>query len=152
MKTLFFAFFLVLFVSCNDDEDPSIKDFRAINETEIIKFINDNDLEAIRSNSGLHYVIENLGTGEYPTQSSSVTVAYKGYLTDGTTFDASDDDGITFGLNQVILGWTEGIQYFKEGGNGLLLVPSHLAYGSADYNGIPGGSVLIFEVNLKAIN
>ncbi len=152
MKTLFFAFFLVLFVSCNDDEDPGITDFRALNEAEILKYINDNNLEAIRSNSGLHYIIENPGTGEHPTQNSSVTVAYKGYYTGGKVFDASNSDGITFSLNRVIPGWTEGIQYFKEGGNGLLLVTSHLAYGSANYNGIPGGSVLIFEVNLKAIN
>ena len=54
-----------------------------------------------------------------------------------------------FDLDRVIPGWTEGIQYFKEGGRGLLLVPSHLAYKSCDYNGIPGGSVLIFEVKLE---
>ena len=152
MKTLFFAFFLVLFVSCNSDEDPGITDYRALNETEIIKFINGNNLEATRSDSGLHYVIDNPGTGEQPSQSSSVTVAYKGYFTDGTVFDSSDTNGISFSLNGVIPGWTEGIQYFKEGGSGLLLVPSHLGYGSADHNGIAGGSVLIFEVNLIAVN
>ncbi len=153
MKPLFIALFLVLFISCDSDDGPNVvKDFRDANEAEITNYITNNNLTAIRSNSGLYYVIENLGTGENPTASSSVTVAYKGYYTDGTTFDASDDDGITFSLNQVILGWTEGIQYFKEGGNGILLVPSHLAYGSNNYNGIPGGSVLVFEVNLKSIN
>ena len=152
MKTLFFAFFLVLFVSCDSDEDPGITDYRALNEAEIIKFINGNNLEATRSDSGLHYVIDEPGTGEQPSQNSSVTVAYKGYFTDGTVFDSSDTNGITFSLNGVIEGWTEGIQYFKEGGSGLLIVPSHLGYRSADHNGIPGGSVLIFEVNLIAIN
>jgi len=152
MKTLFFAFFLVLFVSCNSDEDPGISDYRALNEAEILKYINDNNLEATRSNSGLHYVIDNPGTGENPSQSSSVTVAYKGYYTNGKVFDASNADGISFSLSQVIKGWTEGIQYFKEGGSGLLLVPSHLAYGSANYNGIPAGSVLVFEVNLISID
>ena len=155
MKTLFFAFFLVLFVSCDSDEDPGnpgITDYRALNEAEIIKFINGNNLEATRSDSGLHYVIDESGTGEQPSQNSSVTVAYKGYFTDGTVFDSSDTNGITFSLNGVIDGWKEGIPYFKEGGSGLLLVPSHLGYGSADHNGIPGGSVLIFEVNLITIN
>ena len=51
-------------------------------------------------------------------------------------------------LQQVIKGWTVGISYFKEGGSGLLFVPSHLAYGSDGYRGIPGGSVLIFEIEL----
>ncbi len=152
MKTLFFAFFLVLFVSCNSDEDPGITDYRALNETEILKYINDNNLEATRSNSGLHYVIDNPGNGVNPSQNSSVTVAYKGFYTGGKVFDASDDNGITFSLNGVIKGWTEGIQYFKEGGSGLLLVPSHLGYGSGKYNGIPGGSVLVFEVKLISVN
>jgi FKBP-type peptidyl-prolyl cis-trans isomerase FkpA len=48
----------------------------------------------------------------------------------------------------VIRGWTE-VPYFKEGGSGILLVPAHLGYGNSDYSGIPGGSVLIFEVKLK---
>ena len=58
----------------------------------------------------------------------------------------------TFGLNQVIKGWTEGIPYFKEGGNGILLVPAHLGYGSGGRPGISGGAVLIFEVKLIKVN
>ncbi|MGC1204529.1 MAG: FKBP-type peptidyl-prolyl cis-trans isomerase [Flavobacteriaceae bacterium] len=54
-------------------------------------------------------------------------------------------------LKNVIKGWTEGITYFKEGGNGVLLVPSRLAYGPDYYNGIPGGSVLIFDVALISV-
>ena len=83
---------------------------------------------------------------------SNVTVAYKGYFLNGAVFDQSDAEGITIGLNQVIAGWTEGIAYFKEGGSGILLVPAHLGYGSRDYNGIPGGSVLVFEVTLISVN
>jgi FKBP-type peptidyl-prolyl cis-trans isomerase FkpA len=67
-------------------------------------------------------------------------------------FDQSNSAGISFGLNQVIKGWTEGIPYFKTGGNGILLVPAHLGYGSYDSNGIPGGSVLIFDVKLNSVN
>jgi FKBP-type peptidyl-prolyl cis-trans isomerase FkpA len=64
----------------------------------------------------------------------NVTVAYKGSYTNGNVFDKSSDAGISFGLQQVIKGWTEGI-FFKEGGSGMLLVPSHLGYGSNDSRG-----------------
>ncbi|MCX6297073.1 MAG: FKBP-type peptidyl-prolyl cis-trans isomerase, partial [Bacteroidetes bacterium] len=57
-------------------------------------------------------------------------------------------EGITFGLNEVIKGWTEGIPYFKKGGKGKLIIPADLGYGSDDYNGIPGNSVLIFDIKL----
>ena len=100
----------------------------------------------------MYYVINEEGTGDNPTASSNVTVAYKGYFTDGNVFDESNVDGISFNLGGVIPGWTEGIQYFKEGGSGQLLIPSHLAYGSNDYRDIPGGSVLIFDISLKSIN
>ena len=87
-----------------------------------------------------------------PTTSDNVTVAYKGYFTNGEVFDQSDSDGISFGLGQVIPGWTEGITYFKEGGRGMLLIPSHLGYGNSGRGSIPGGAVLIFDVDLKSVN
>jgi FKBP-type peptidyl-prolyl cis-trans isomerase FkpA len=97
-------------------------------------------------------VINEPGDGAQPTSSSNVTVAYKGYYSNGSIFDQSKAAGISFGLNQVIKGWTEGIPYFKVGGSGILLVPSHLGYGPFDYSGIPGGSVLIFDVKLISVN
>ena len=100
----------------------------------------------------MYYVINEAGTGKQPTTTSNVTVAYKGYFTNGSVFDQSNADGISFGLQQVIRGWTEGIPYFKEGGSGILLVPAHLGYGNSDYSGIPGGSVLVFEVKLIKVN
>ena len=81
-----------------------------------------------------------------------MTVAYKGTFLNGKIFDQSTNAGIKIGLNQVIKGWTEGIPHFKEGGSGILLIPAHLGYGSYDYNGIPGGSVLIFEIKLISVN
>jgi FKBP-type peptidyl-prolyl cis-trans isomerase len=147
MKSLFIALFVVLFISCNDDDD-SPKDYRAANEQEIADYIANNGLDATRSNTGLYYVIDEEGEGAEITATSDVTVIYKGYYTNGTVFDQSTDNGITFNLQQVIFGWTEGLQYFREGGSGMLLVPSHLAYGSEDYNGVPGGSVLIFDIEV----
>ncbi|MRT93470.1 FKBP-type peptidyl-prolyl cis-trans isomerase [Ancylomarina sp. 16SWW S1-10-2] len=144
---------IALFTSCDSDtKETTIKDYTVENEAEIKQYIEDNQLEAQKTDSGLYYIIEEQGTGEQPTAYSNVTVAYKGYYTNKEVFDESDDDGISFPLNGVISGWTEGIPYFNEGGKGKLLIPSHLAYGSSYYKGIPGGSVLIFDIHLITVN
>lgn len=147
-NTLIVAFALILFTSCNND-DPV--DYITKNDEDIQAYITKNNLDAQKSSSGLYYVINIPGTGAQPTQNSNVTVAYKGYFLNGKVFDQSAD-GISFGLQGVIRGWTEGITYFKEGGSGVLLVPAHLGYGNSNYNRIPGGSVLIFDVELKSVN
>jgi FKBP-type peptidyl-prolyl cis-trans isomerase FkpA len=138
---------LLIFTSCGKDND-----FEPQTEADIIAYIAANDLDATRTNSGLYYVIDTGGSGARPTSSSNVTVAYKGYFLDGNTFDQSGAAGISFGLNQVIAGWTEGIQLFKEGGEGMLLIPYNLGYGANTRNGIPGGSVLLFDIKLIRVN
>ena len=143
---------MTLFISCTKDKTAPAIDYTAKNEQEIINYIAKNNLTAQRTSDGLYYVINTQGTGIQPTAASNVTVAYKGYFTSGTVFDQSPSAGISFGLNNVIKGWTEGIPYFKAGGSGILLIPSSLGYGSSDYSGIPGGSVLIFDVNLISVN
>lgn len=142
---------LTLFVSCNKDVEDEI-DYTAKNEQQIKDYIAQNNLTAQRSDSGLYYVIENPGTGVNPTAASKVTVAYKGYTLNKNVFDQSSAAGISFGLNEVIAGWREGIQYFKPGGNGILLIPAHLGYGNYGNGIIPGGAVLIFDVKLISIN
>ncbi len=149
-----FCLFFVM-ISCLDDSpssNPEPVDYTAQNEADIKNYIQENTLKANRSETGLYYVIDELGDGAQPATTSDVTVAYKGYYLNGRVFDESPSEGITFNLQQVIKGWTEGITYFKEGGSGMLLVPSHLGYGSFDYNGIPGGSVLIFDIDLLTVN
>jgi FKBP-type peptidyl-prolyl cis-trans isomerase FkpA len=145
MKYTLIALVFTLFMSCSKDKEV---DYTVQNEEEISAYIARNNLTAQKSDSGLYYIINNSGTGVKPTANSTVKVAYKGYFTDGSVFDESAAEGISFGLQQVIKGWTEGIPYFKEGGNGILLIPSNLGYGSNDSGPIPGGSVLIFEVKL----
>ena len=142
---------LTLFISCSKDT-KTVADYTAKNEQEIKDYLAKNNLTAQRSTSGLYYIINEQGTGTQPTAASNVTVAYKGYFTNGNVFDQSKAEGISFGLNQVIKGWTEGIPYFKAGGSGVLLVPAHLGYGSYNYGPIPGGSVLIFDVKLISVN
>ena len=147
MKNILFALSLVFIMACNKETD-----YAAENEQEILTYIEENNLTAQKSSSGLYYVIENLGTGAQPTSTDNVTVAYKGYFTNGNVFDESDSSGISFNLQQVIEGWTEGITYFKEGGNGILLIPSSLGYGESGRGSIPGGAVLIFDIELISVN
>lgn len=160
MKPLLFALLaLTLFISCSKgkEKEPTIQkeipvDFVAKNNKEITDYIAKNNLKSIKSDSGLYYVITDLGTGKQPTATSNVTVAYKGYFTNGTVFDQSGPEGISFGLDQVIKGWTEGIPYLKTGGSAILLVPAQLGYGNNSMGPIPGGSVLIFDVKLISVN
>ena len=149
MKSYLFLFIFV-FLSCSKNDTV----FEPQTETDILKYIEDNNLNATKSSSGLYYVINNEGTGIKPTSNSNVTVAYKGYFLDGNVFDQSNAAGISFGLNQVIKGWTEGITYFREGGDGILLIPYNLGYGEIGFpmSGIPGGAVLVFDVKLIRVN
>jgi FKBP-type peptidyl-prolyl cis-trans isomerase FkpA len=159
MKKILFVLALTLLISCGKDKktDFAVKKVKEIsyvakNDQDIIAYVAKNKLNATKTSSGLYYVINEPGTGKHPAPASTVRVAYKGYYTDGTVFDQSTANGITFTLNQVIKGWNEGITYFKEGGSGILLVPAHLGYGNYDYSGIPGGSVLIFDIKLISVN
>lgn len=105
--------------------------------------------------SGLQYKILNEGTGKSPSANSSVTVHYVGNLLNGYEFDSSVRRGqpATFNLQQVIRGWTEGLQLLKEGGKAILYVPSELGYGERGAGAqIPPNSTLIFEVELIKVN
>jgi FKBP-type peptidyl-prolyl cis-trans isomerase len=105
--------------------------------------------------SGLKYIVLQEGTGASPIASSNVKVHYTGMLLDGKIFDSSVQRGepISFGLNQVIKGWTEGVQLMKEGAKYKFYIPSYLAYGEQGAGGvIPPNSDLIFEVELLKIN
>ncbi len=109
----------------------------------------------ISTASGLQYEVLNKGEGEtHPTAKSNVKVHYHGTLIDGTVFDSSVDRGepISFGLNQVIAGWTEGVQLMVEGDKFRFYIPSSLAYGNQATGKIPAGSLLIFDVELLDIN
>ncbi|WP_299525737.1 FKBP-type peptidyl-prolyl cis-trans isomerase [uncultured Lutibacter sp.] len=148
MKSYFSLLLILLFISCNKDDSTN----KIQTEEDILQYIEDHNLVAEKSNSGLYYVVETQGEGAKPNSNSNVTVNYKGYFLNGSVFDQSSAAGISINLQQVIAGWTEGITYFNEGGEGILLIPSQLGYGSKNYNGIPGGSVLVFDIKLLKVN
>lgn len=119
------------------------------------KFLEENKLKegVITTESGLQYEVIKMGKGAKPTATDKVKVHYHGTLTDGTVFDSSVDRGepITFALNQVIPGWTEGVQLMPVGSKFRFYVPQELGYGARQAGSIPPYSTLIFEVELLGI-
>lgn len=113
-----------------------------------------NNKSVYTTKSGLKYRRVKEGNGKHPKATDRVKVHYTGTLIDGKKFDSSVDRGepLTFPLNQVIPGWTEGLQLMDEGSKYILYIPYNLGYGTRDMGDIPAGSTLIFEVELLEIN
>ena len=103
--------------------------------------------------SGLQYEVLTQGTGAQPSATDTVEVHYEGKLTDGTVFDSSVARGqpASFRLDQVIAGWTEGVQLMKAGSKYRFAIPSALAYGEMGAGTIPPNAVLLFEVELLKV-
>jgi len=138
----------ILFVACEDDS-LSYEEQLAIDIEKIQTYIVDSSLTAQSTESGLYYIIEEEGTGNYPTVDSTVNITYTGMFLDGEEFDSGT---IEYELGAFILGWQEGVPLFKEGGSGRLFIPSGLGYGSEDYRGISKNSVLMFDIELLEIS
>lgn len=131
----------------NDDQQLSI-------DLELIdNYLKENNIDATKTSSGLHYVITKIGTGENAAPDDNVTVHYTGMLLDGEKFDSSLDRNQPFsfqlGQGMVIKGWDEGITYFNKGSEGTLYIPSALGYGPSGSGGvIPPNAILIFEIQV----
>lgn len=123
-------------------------DTKAIGE----KFLEENKLKEgiIVTESGLQYEVLKMGKGKKPAATDKVKVHYHGTLIDGKVFDSSVERGepIVFGLNQVIKGWTEGVQLMPLGSKFRFYIPQELGYGAQAAGDIPPYSTLIFEVEL----
>lgn len=147
MRNILFSLSLLFIISCGNknEENTEVKLEEATMELKVG--------EEVTTESGLKYEVLTLGTGEKPTASDKVEVHYHGTLLDGTVFDSSVDRGetIKFGLNQVIKGWTEGLQLMPTGSKFKFTIPSELAYGERKTGSIPPNSTLIFEVELFSI-
>jgi FKBP-type peptidyl-prolyl cis-trans isomerase FkpA len=156
-------YLLLLFVvtlglgSClksGNDPYKDAQDQLAKDEVVIKKFIVDNNIPALRHESGVYYQIIDQGSGNYDylSKSPTITAKYKGRLLNGTVFDSSDSS--KFPLSGVIAGWKIGIPLIQKGGKIRLIIPSGYAYGTnaeKDNNGntvIPSNSILDFNIEL----
>ena len=123
----------------------------AVNE----KYLADNKEKkgVITTSSGLQYEVLEEGSGDKPSPTSQVKVHYKGTFVDGKTFDSSydRDEPVTFPLNGVIPGWTEGVGLMSVGSKYKFAIPYELGYGEQGNRAIPGKSTLVFEVELLEI-
>lgn len=121
------------------------------------KFLEENKTKdgVVTTESGLQYIVMNEGSGEKPVAASKVKVHYHGSLIDGTVFDSSVDRGTPseFFANQVIKGWTEGLQLMSVGSKYKFFIPQDLGYGATPRAGgkIKPFDVLVFEVELLEI-
>ena len=120
-----------------------------------ISFLEENGKRdgVVTTESGLQYEVITKGDGPMPVEESTVSVFYEGTLIDGTVFDGNYEtkDTISFPLNGVIQGWTEGLQLMPVGSTYKLYIPSNLGYGPRDAGPIPANSTLIFKVELLEI-
>ncbi|WP_026775225.1 FKBP-type peptidyl-prolyl cis-trans isomerase [Polaribacter sp. Hel_I_88] len=147
MKKILLLFIIAVGFSCSDDE---IIDYTAQNEADIQAYLAANNINAQKTLSGLYYVINEEGNGESPIFNSNVTLGYKGYFLDGTTFDSSSK--ATFNVNQVVPGFAEAVTILKIGGSGTFILPSRLGYGNRGSRSIAPGDVIVFDINLISIN
>lgn len=147
-RLLFLSLISVLTLAgCKKDAEKQLE----TDIEEIKSYLSDNNLVAQSTDSGLHYIIDEQGSGDFPNAFSQVKVVYKGFFPSGDVFDQSSSTGVIFGLSNVIEGWTEGIPLFREGGSGTLFIPSALAYGPEGRGDIGGDAVLFFDIELLEV-
>jgi FKBP-type peptidyl-prolyl cis-trans isomerase len=138
-------------------EEKANEDFGQVKE-DGLKFLEENKSKegVLVTESGLQYKVIKEGNGTHPVATNNVTVHYHGTTPDGTVFDSSVDRGepASFGLNQVIKGWTEGLQLMGEGAKYTFFIPQELAYGANPRGGGPIKPFmpLVFELELIKVN
>lgn len=158
IKYFSLIFLFLVFISCGKDKCdgpgvPSKDKCSAPSSTNGMSalqlmdiYIDDHNIDVIKSNSTLYYVILDPGGDEKPASTASVTVDYVGYYRNDCSFDAAVDQN--FSLTNLIQGWQEGIPLIGRCGRILLIVPPTLAYGNNPNNGIAAGEPLVFEIRL----
>ncbi len=154
MRLRFTAYLICLFgAACTPQPPkncPPVQAKAILSETEALRqYLQSAGIRAQEDSMGYFYTIENPGSGKQPNPCSDVTVNYTGTFTSGEVFDKGDD--VSFNLSQLILGWQMGIPKLREGGRILLYLPPSVAYGDAASGKIPGHSMLIFTIDLKAV-
>ena len=131
--------------------DFEIVDQQSFEKNKILKYLSDNNLTADSTLSDLFYIITKVGNGDHPNSQSDVTVNYRGYFLNGTTFDESINPTV-FELKNTIRGWQEAIPLLKAGGSGQFFITSEFAYGTTGTTIVPGNTLLVFDIELIEFN
>jgi FKBP-type peptidyl-prolyl cis-trans isomerase FkpA len=145
-----------LLSSClkNDNVDPYEQAQKQLNQDEEIikRFIADNNINAVRHESGMYYQIINAGSGSFDYKTNNnpiITVDYTGRFLNGNVFESNTLDNVR--LSNLIIGWRLGIPLIQKGGKIRLLIPSLYAYGPSGRGSIPPNAVLDFDIELTQI-
>lgn len=140
---------LLLFAaSCEEDD---IIDYEQLI---IDKFLQEREITAQPTESGLYYIELKPGSGLSPLAGDTAVVNYKGMFLDGRIFDyklGDDTYEVVIGVSGVIAGWHEGLSYMQTGAKAWLLIPSYLAYGPTGRGSIPGNTPLLFEIDMVSV-
>jgi FKBP-type peptidyl-prolyl cis-trans isomerase FkpA len=115
-------------------------------------YLNAKGITATKDDRGFYYSIQEAGSGATPGNCNTITIFYTGKLTNDTVFDQTGSSPAAFVLGQLIEGWKKGIPLIKTGGKIILYLPPSLGYGSVANGPIPANSVLIFDIQLVAVN
>lgn len=149
-KLLILTFIMTLSLSScmkSDDFDPAKQ--AELDEALIVKFIADNKITAIKHSSGVYYQIISSGSGSKTySASTQVTAKYTGRLLNGSIFDQTTSQPLSFPLGNVIVGWQIGVPLIQKGGKIRLIIPSQYGYGRNPAGKIPANSVLDFDIEL----
>lgn len=133
----------LLFVSCGKYNDEEIKAF----DNTIKKYINKNNLQMNKSESGLYYKIHESGEGEPIKGTAVISAVYTGKLLNGEVFDEQKEP-TELKLNNLIHGWREVAYYLKPGGKATIIVPPQIGYGQQKLGKIPESSILMFDIEI----
>ncbi len=140
---------MLLFGSTSCLKDNSCQDKTVQSEqAAITTYATANGITGTSHSSGVYYQVTTPGSGITPSVNNQVSVRYTGKLLNGTVFDSQTGTPATFGLGGTIPGFQIALQLVQKGGTIKFIIPSSLAYGCAGTGGIPGGSILFFEVQL----
>lgn len=150
-KVILFAPVLFL-LSCggSEESDEKLDYVETKYDKEIATYLEDKEWKPTREKSGLYIYTEVEGEGMKPGLEDFLTLKYEGRLLDGTVFDGSGENAISFPVpvKQLIAGWKEGIPHFGKGGKGTLILPPELGYGAEANGPIPGNSVTVFDIEI----
>ncbi len=149
MKYTYILLLSLCFIACGDDDTEGCAPKNVTSlavETLIDNYITDNNLNPELNSEGLYYIINTPGGAERPSLSDTVTVNYRGYYRNDCEFDAND--GISFGLTNLIEAWQIGIPLLGRGGSMQMIVPPSLGYGNNTPPGLKAGEPLIFDIEL----